>query len=103
MSGRLTAPARSPLRRSNLNLGKVSSPIHAAPSKSVQSQGWALAAKGSDVESDSLRRQAEALDRGVTDASDASYETGHLSETFQKFWQVRTKKNYWKGTTFYEK
>ena len=92
MSQRLNAPARSPLRRSNLNLGQVSSPLHAAPSKSGQKLGWVFPAPAEDLESDVLRKQAEALDRVQNEkVDDSKYETEHLSVTFQKFWQVISK------------
>ncbi len=82
MSERLNAPARSPLRRTNLT--KVSSPLYAAPSKVVAAakQGRLL---NLCPESDDLRRQAAALDQAI---SDEKYEIGHLSDVFQKFWQV---------------
>jgi hypothetical protein len=81
MSERLNAPARSPLRRTNLTKA-ASSPVHLAPSKVAQKQGWALS---QCPESDDLRRQAAALDQGI---NDEKYEIGHLSDVFQKFWQV---------------
>jgi hypothetical protein len=82
MSERLNAPARSPLRRTNPT--KVSSPLHLAYTKaaSVQKQGRLL---NQCAESDDLRRQAAALDQSI---NDEKYEIGHLSDVFQKFWQV---------------
>ncbi len=85
MSERLNAPARSPLRRTNLT--KVASPLHLGPSKALSAQ---VAQKQGHIvrqcpESDDLRRQAAALDQAIVDEK---YEIGHLSHVFQKFWQV---------------
>jgi hypothetical protein len=85
MSERLNAPARSPLRRTNLT--KAASPLHLAPSKAsgaqvAQKQGRVI---NQCPESDDLRRQAAALDQAI---NDEKYEIGHLSDVFQKFWQV---------------
>jgi hypothetical protein len=80
MSSRLTAPARSPLRRS-LHGSKNFSPVNRRECSPVATSNHSKPV--ADAESDKLRQQAEAVDH------DLEFEIGHLSSTFQKFWQVR--------------
>ena len=80
MSSRLTGPARSPLRRS-LHGSKNFSPVNRRECSPLANSN--LSKPVADAESDKLRQQAEDVDH------DLEFEIGHLSSTFQKFWQVR--------------
>ena len=80
MSDRLTAPARSPLRRT---VGKDSptrpkkSPVRAAkqdPKKVLEVD----VGKSIDPEADALRAQAQEIEHDIN----------HLSPALQRFWQV---------------
>jgi hypothetical protein len=92
MSERLTAPARSPLRRID---GKESPlhPKHPQPEHSkspirrsdartrLRSNGNMDAHQQVPTEADSFREQAE--------VADVEHDIAHLSPALQRFWQVR--------------
>ena len=88
MSERLTAPARSPLRRV-LNTGGKESPIRGKQSKSpirrTELINWAkqrsVAQVGpADVEADLIREQANDVE--------IEHDLAHLTPAIQRFWQV---------------
>jgi hypothetical protein len=87
MSERLTAPARSPLRREGKDSplrGKQSkSPIRRLDAKAKLRSNGNLETLAETTEADSLRLQAD-----FAEAADVDYDTCHLSPALQRFWQV---------------
>jgi hypothetical protein len=79
MSERLTAPARSPLRRAFPPSGKESpnrnkkSPLQRGTSQKKQDSSR-------DADADALRAQAEEIEHDIN----------HLSPALQRFWQVKS-------------
>ncbi len=87
MSERLTAPARSPLRRiegkDSPLIGKHSkSPIRRLDAKTKLRSNGNMETLPEKTEADSLRMQAEAAD-------DIEHDICHLSPALQRFWQVQ--------------
>lgn len=77
MSERLTAPARSPLRRT-VTVGKDSPNRSKKSPLRVDKQDCKAPARVLDPEADALRAQAAEIEHDVN----------HLSPALQRFWQV---------------
>jgi hypothetical protein len=84
MTDRLLAPAHSPLRRMQVKRSPIN-PLFPTSSPSRAHRRKQLPIPSSDPEGDALRLQADVLDHG---GIDEHFETGHLPQAFQKFWQV---------------
>jgi hypothetical protein len=86
MSQRLTAPARSPLRRvegkeSPLKGKHSKSPLRRLDAKTKQRSNGNMEKHPETTEADSLRLQADLID--------VDHEVSHLSPALQRFWQVK--------------
>ena len=80
MTERLTAPARSPLRRTVGNASPLRTKQSKSPIRRVEAKNKLQANGHTDTEADLLRHQAE--------AADVDHEIAHLSPSLQRFWQV---------------
>ena len=84
MTDRLLAPAHSPLRRMHVKRSPIN-PLFPTSSPSRANRKKQLPFPSTDPEGDALRLQADVLDQG---GIEAQFETGHLPQAFQRFWQV---------------